>query len=101
MVWISWPVYSCVSWSSSIWFVYRIAPNRGCTGSRIWKSIGPYLVWRMTLSSNLPSSGANTRYWYSAQSLKSSWTKLRQTICPLCGATVRASMFAPSAWVRP
>ena len=48
-----WPRYSCVICSSIAWFVFARPPNSGEAGSRTWKSIGPCLIWTMTLSSEL------------------------------------------------
>ena len=53
----AWPKYSCVICSSIACLVFSSAPNSGDAGSRTWKSMGPFLIWMITLSSNLPSSG--------------------------------------------
>ena len=54
-VWRPWPKYSWVICSSIASLVFFSAPNSGDAGSRTWKSIGPCLIWMMTLSSKRPS----------------------------------------------
>ena len=44
------PEEACAICTSSIWLVFLRPPRSGETGSRIWKSMGPFLIWRMTLS---------------------------------------------------
>ena len=61
-MWRAWPKYSCVICSSIAWLVFSSAPNSGDAGSRTWKSMGPFLIWTITLSSNLPSSGTKLSY---------------------------------------
>ena len=47
-------MYSCVTCCSTATWVLVIAAITGETGSRVWKSIGPYLTCRMTLGRNRP-----------------------------------------------
>ena len=88
--------------------VFFKPPNNGETGSRTWKSIGPFFICKITLSSNFPSNSTKLSYaalarsvFLSRQSCPQLYTKQRHTKIPPYGASALPNIFAPSACVLP
>ena len=77
-----------------------ITSKTGAYGSRGWKSCGPFLLWRITLLRNFPSTGWNSVtacFTRSSPLCLFPYTKHLHMIMPPYGFTASASMFAPSA----